>query len=112
MKLHFFVFIIVLLFSCKKERTFCGLILDDVEQSVSLESEKSENQNRQNQDCIFDQSIQTDVFLKGIKELEGYTWYDDSKSAEIVLNDHWSLTITRGGCDHFLLSAEFFMIEI
>ena len=108
MKLHFFVFIIVLLFSCKKERTFCGLILDDVEQSVSLESEKSENQNRQNQDCIFDQSIQTDVFLKGIKELEGYTWDDDSKSAEIVLNDHWSLTITRGGCDHFLLSAEFF----
>ena len=107
MKLHFFVFIIVLLFSCKKERTFCGLILDDVEQSVSLESEKSENQNRQNQDCIFDQSIQTDVFLKGIKELEGYTWDDDSKSAEIVLNDHWSLTITRGGCDHFLLSAEF-----
>ncbi|WP_370213714.1 hypothetical protein [Mesoflavibacter profundi] len=60
------------------------------------------------QDCIFDQTTQTDEFLKNIEELKDYVWFDDEKKAEIVLNDHWSLTIKRGGCDHFELSAEFF----
>lgn len=59
------------------------------------------------QDCIFDQETQTDYFLKGIKELENYTWDNETKTAEIVLNDHWNLTLKRGGCDHFEMSAEF-----
>jgi hypothetical protein len=59
------------------------------------------------QTCFFDQSTQTDDFLKGIKEFEGYVWHSDTKTAEIVLNDHWSLTIKRGGCDHFEMSASF-----
>ena len=59
------------------------------------------------EDCIFDQVTQTDDFLKGIKELETYIWDAETKTAEIVLNDHWSLTIKRGGCDHFEMSANF-----
>ena len=60
------------------------------------------------QDCIFDQSTQTDEFLKDIKELEGYRWNQENKTAEIVLNDHWSLSIYRGGCDLFYITATFF----
>ena len=107
MKTHFLIFIIVFLFSCKKEKTSSRPNLNDVEYELSLENEKAKNQSSVEHECIFDQSTQTDAFLKGLKELEDYTWNNESKSAEIVLNDHWSLTITRGGCDHFLLSAEF-----
>jgi hypothetical protein len=107
LKTHFLIFIIVFLFSCKKERTFSKPKLNNVEYKLSLENEKTKNHINVEQECIFDQSTQTDAFLKGIKELEDYTWDNESKSTEIVLNDHWFLTITRGGCDHFLLSAEF-----
>ena len=62
---------------------------------------------KQSQDCIFDQATQTDEFLKGIKEFEGYVWDTETKTAEIVLNDHWSLTIKRGGCDHFAVNSDF-----
>lgn len=68
----------------------------------------SQNFLNSNQDCIFDQTTQTDEFLKNIEELKDYIWFDDEKKAEIILNDHWALTIKRGGCDHFELSAEFF----
>lgn len=59
------------------------------------------------QDCIFDQATQTDEFLKDIKELENYVWDNESKTAEIVLNDHWGLSLKRGGCDHFTVQADF-----
>ena len=68
----------------------------------------SQNFLSSNQDCIFDQTTQTDEFLKNIEELKDYVWFDDEKKAEIILNAHWALTIKRGGCDHFELSAEFF----
>ena len=68
----------------------------------------SQNFLSSNQDCIFDQTTQTDEFLKNIEELKDYVWFDDEKKAEIILNDHWTLAIKRGGCDHFELSAEFF----
>lgn len=68
----------------------------------------SQNTLNNNQDCIFDQTTQNDEFLKGVEELKDYVWFDDEKKAEIILNDHWGLTIKRGGCDHFELSAEFF----
>lgn len=59
------------------------------------------------QDCIFDQTTQTDAFLHGIKELENYVWDSESKTAEIVLSDHWGLSLKRGGCDHFTVQADF-----
>ena len=60
-----------------------------------------------NQDCYFDQSTQTDDFLSDIEDLEGYNWNHETKIAEIVHNDHWSLNIKRGGCDDFEMSASF-----
>ena len=59
------------------------------------------------EECIFDQSTQTDEFLKDIKELENYSWDQETKTAEIILNDHWNLTIKRGGCVHFGFEASF-----
>jgi len=59
------------------------------------------------EDCIFDQETQTDDFIKGIKELKGYVWNANLKTAKVTLNNHWLLEIARGGCDHFELSATF-----
>jgi hypothetical protein len=59
------------------------------------------------EDCIFDQTTQSDEFLKGIKELENYRWDSKTKTAEIVLNDHWGLSLHRGGCNHFSVIADF-----
>lgn len=86
-------------------------LLDDlITQIDSLDAHnvELENSTHAKQDCIFDQSTQTDEFLKGIKELENYQWDSETKTAKIVLNDHWSLTIKRGGCDYFEMSATFF----
>lgn len=64
------------------------------------------------QACFFDQTTQTDNFLKGIKELEGYIWRSDTKTAEIILNKYESLLIRRGGCDTFQFSAAFMSEKI
>ncbi|MHA7843965.1 MAG: hypothetical protein ACX93I_11640 [Winogradskyella sp.] len=72
----------------------------------SIENKESTNQ-QENEDCIFDQSTQTDEFLKDIKELEGYVWHPDTKLAEIILNKQESLIIKRGGCDVFQFYASF-----
>lgn len=57
-------------------------------------------------DCIFDQANQTDEFLIGIKEFKNYTWDSISKTATIALNNKNTISITRGGCYHFGVSAE------
>lgn len=82
------------------------LLNELVTQIDSVQNEEPLSLHEQ-EDCIFDQVTQTDDFLKGIKELETYIWDAETKTAEIVLNDHWSLTIKRGGCDHFEMSANF-----
>ncbi len=72
----------------------------------SIENKESTSQ-QENEDCIFDQSTQTDEFLKDIKELEGYVWHPDTKMAEIILNNQESLILKRGGCDVFQFYASF-----
>ena len=57
--------------------------------------------------CKFEMALQTDEFIRGIDTLKGYVWDDNNKSAYLVLNDRWELTLRRGGCDHFELSATF-----
>ncbi|MFK7831785.1 MAG: hypothetical protein AB8B52_00780 [Winogradskyella sp.] len=79
------------------------LMLCNLKGAAQNETRKETLEN----ECIFDQATQTDAFLKGIKELEGYKWDADSKTAEISLNDDWYLSLKRGGCDSFELSASF-----
>lgn len=52
-------------------------------------------------DCIFDQTTQTDAFLKGLPELEDYIWIDSLKQAVILLDNGETLNVARGGCIHF-----------
>jgi hypothetical protein len=61
------------------------------------------------EDCIFDQATQTDEFLKGIPELENYSWNQETKTATIVFPNQDTLLVQRGGCDHFGVSAEFIL---
>ena len=64
-----------------------------------------ENENSEI-DCLYIQSIQTDEFLKDIKELEGYFWDNKTKTAKLFIEDH-ILEITKGGCNQFEFSATF-----
>ncbi|MBI9060032.1 MAG: hypothetical protein JEZ01_19860 [Labilibaculum sp.] len=64
-------------------------------------------ETEENSECIFDQTTQTDDFLKGKMELDNYIWDSISKTATIILENKDTLLITRGGCDHFEVSAEF-----
>lgn len=52
-------------------------------------------------DCIFDQTTQTDSFLEDIPELEDYVWIDSLKQAVILLENGETLKVTKGGCIHF-----------
>lgn len=83
----------------KTEKVFNDLMLE-IEELEDVEPEKEE-------ECIFDQDTQTDGFLKGIKEFEGYDWNQKTKSAKIFLDEKWGLIIKRGGCNHFELSVTF-----
>ncbi|MBT8254707.1 MAG: hypothetical protein KJN68_12105 [Bacteroidia bacterium] len=78
---------------------------DSINTSVNADTTKSEGVKP---GCKYDMSEQTDDFLSGIEELNGYEWDDKEKSAALVLNDHWGLTLRRGGCDYFELSATFY----
>ncbi|MCV9385067.1 hypothetical protein [Reichenbachiella ulvae] len=70
------------------------------------EPEEVEPQEKEPEDdCIFDQSTQTDEFLKGIKELENYEWDDITKTATIPLDNGDTLYVSRGGCYSFGVSA-------
>lgn len=56
-------------------------------------------------DCIFDQSTQTDDFIKNIDEFQNYTWDNSKKEATIFLNNGDTLVAQRGGCIHFGISG-------
>lgn len=115
MKVLTSLIVMIVFFSCKQE-TKATLLSDDYKNEIptedcinpsEVEIESPSVIITNIHDCTFDQETQTDEFLKGIKDLEVYTWDVETKTAEIVLNDHWGLTIKRGGCDHFEMYASF-----
>lgn len=64
-------------------------------------------------DCIFDQSTQTDDFLSELKTKSCfYDWNNDSKTATLVLCDGDTLIIKRGGCYDYGVSAEIIMPNV
>ncbi len=99
-----FLFFSVSLGSCKQVNNNPEAEKMEADQTVE---EEQTVQQYSNPRCKYDQSIQTDAFIREIKELEGYEWNNDEKTAQLVLNDHWSLSIKRGGCNYFELSASF-----
>lgn len=114
MKNFYVILFLLILFSCKKEKFIINTGISKADDKLEISKKSVEGKKQiqsleksEEEDCIFDQATQTDDFLKGIKELEGYDWDSKRKRAELFLNDHWVLSITRGGCDHFELSAEF-----
>ena len=57
--------------------------------------------------CTFDIKTQDDNFLKNIEELKDYKWDQKNKTATIDIYPNETIKIYRGGCNHFLLKAEF-----
>lgn len=120
MKAKFYLIIFLIFFCCKEATktdkviiSIGGLSSKDSTEVVEelLEDLKRDLDVSENEivieECVFDQSTQTDEFLHNIEVLKEYTWNSETKTAEIVLNDHWLLTITRGGCNEFEMSAAF-----
>jgi hypothetical protein len=116
---HFSYLMIILFISCNQNKSVNneesnffseGSIHLSQDFKDKFEKEVSDSiipQNLENQNCIFDQTKQTDDFLKGIKEFEGYVWNPETKIAIIKLSETETLEIFRGGCAHFSLSATF-----
>ena len=61
---------------------------------------------QQDEECIFDQSTQTDEFIKTKGVFSNYVWDNDKKEATIVLDNGDVLKARRGGCVHFGMSGE------
>jgi hypothetical protein len=57
-------------------------------------------------ECVFDQSTQTDDFIKDKGVFTDYVWDADKKEATIRLDDGNILKAYRGGCMHFGMSGE------
>lgn len=118
MRSLFKILVVILFFSCvddksvQKEKTVVSINNSSID-SINLVEELVSDLNLQedvkdsSEECIFDQATQTDEFLKGIDELSDYVWFEKEKRAEITLSDYWDLSIIRGGCDHFELTAKF-----
>jgi hypothetical protein len=102
-------------FSCKRTEnnsTFSTINKDSISvknknNTIKSVSIAEENKEIEDEECIFDQSTQTDEFLKNIKELENYVWDEENRTATIKLSKTEILKIYRGGCMHFSLSATF-----
>lgn len=61
------------------------------------------------EECTFDQSTQTDEFVKNIPEFSDYSWNNIKKEATITLKNGDNLIAQRGGCVHFGISGELFI---
>lgn len=104
------IFILLIVFCCNSSGN-SNLITDRVDNSELLSIDLIETSNLQNPsdslDCVFDQNTQTDEFLRNIPELKPYEWDQNSQTATVILDTRDTLFITRGGCAHFGVSAEF-----
>jgi hypothetical protein len=67
----------------------------------------NENNGIKPEDCPVSQVGQNDDFLKNISELSHYKWNNVTKKATVTLQNNETLIITRGGCIHFMVEAEF-----
>ncbi len=59
----------------------------------------------QEDECIFDQTTQTDDFVKSVAEFSNYSWNSETKEATIILPNAEVLVAHRGGCNHFGISG-------
>ncbi len=60
---------------------------------------------QEDEECIFDQTTQTDEFVKSIPEFSKYSWNNETKEATITLPNNDTLIAQRGGCYHFGISG-------
>lgn len=112
MKNNFLLILFIVLISCGRSGSMDKPVS---EKSVSPKRETQKEkttttndvQDFDPNDCVYDQTTQTDEFLKGIPELSNYTWDQGEKTATVIMEDGDSLLIRRGGCMDFGVSAEF-----
>lgn len=115
MRFKFFYIILMFIFSCKKTENTSSVSTinkDSISTKIKNDTIKSvglaeDNKEIKDEECTFDQSTQTDEFLRDIEELKGYVWDKEKRTATIKLSDTEILKIYRGGCMHFSLSATF-----
>ncbi len=57
--------------------------------------------DEQSEECIFDETAQTSVFLDTVPNFKKLHWIDSTKTAIIPLENNDTLQVKRGGCIHF-----------
>ena len=63
------------------------------------------------EECVFDQTTQTDEFIKKKGEFKKYEWNKETKTATVKLESGNVLRIFRGGCVHFGMSGELEILD-
>ncbi|MEZ5042925.1 MAG: hypothetical protein R2828_23725 [Saprospiraceae bacterium] len=64
-----------------------------------------ENAIESSNDCTFDQTTQTDAFVKAIPTIQSYTWDPVTHTATIPQPNGDTLELFRGGCDHYAVGG-------
>lgn len=62
-------------------------------------------------DCVYDDSIITDDFLKASKQIEFYKWNESEKEGTAILSDGITLNVKKWACNHIGTSANMMIIK-
>lgn len=104
-KTFYSVLILIISLSCtekktQKENTIIKNIKSD--SVVKIDDDELENDS----DCVFDDNYKkiTEEWLSEL-EIKKYVWDSKSNKATLIYNND-TLTVYKGGCDHFVSSVE------
>lgn len=62
--------------------------------------------NIQQEDCIFDSSAITEDFLKQNKEIKTYSWFDDTKTAAVLMKTGEYVFVKKWACVSYGMEAK------
>ncbi|OXG05344.1 hypothetical protein BC749_11617 [Flavobacterium araucananum] len=104
-KTFYFALIVIITLSCSEKKTKKeNIIIKNIKSDtvLKIDNEKLDN----NSDCVFDDNYKkiTEEWLNEL-EIKKYVWDSKSNTATLIYNGD-TLTVYKGGCDHFISSVE------
>lgn len=104
-KTFYSVLILILIISCSEKKTQKeNIVIKNIKSDTVLKTDDNELEN--NSDCVFDDNYKkiTEEWLNEL-EIKEYVWDSKTNKATLIYNDD-TLTIYKGGCNHFVSSVE------
>lgn len=107
-KTIYYLSILIIILSCSEKKPQQEEIKTETIKSdtVSKTTEVNENELEIDSDCVFDNNYKK-ITAEWLNELgfKNYVWDSKSNKASIIYNGD-TLTVFRGGCNHFISSVE------